>query len=237
MTMFRKILVQAIAIFSIILLLGTGCNKAEEPATYDVWLPKTIKDIFLVQPGTYWVMEEAASGGQYIDSVFVIETIHDTVDIIDPGSHLPFAKKERFRVKCISPFYGYEFDIVTESADLVNDMNRVEPCFFVAIENFNGAGERTARSRIYYYPDVVDGGWNISHAGLTEPKVRIDSVLATYTLRDLAFSNVRKVDTEMDSVQRNTRSVRYITPEAGIIQTKLPDFGIDWFMIRSKIVR
>jgi hypothetical protein len=237
MTMFRKIGVQTVAIVSMMFLFGTGCSKVDEPASYDVWLPQTIKDIFLVQPGTYWIMKEASFGVDYFDSVYVTETIHDTIDIINPGSHQAFAHKDRFIVKCLSSFYGTEFHIISESADLVNDMNRQEPCYFVAIENYNTAGSITARSRIYYYPDVVDQGWSAMGEGLGGAKVQIDSVLTSYTLDGQLFSNVKRVDTELDKTQRDSRSIRYIAPEAGIIQTIVPAYGTNWFMVRNRIVR
>lgn len=227
-----------ILLFAIIclLILSTGCRKTEEPDSYDIWLPERLKEIFLVQPGSYWIMEEIGLNRDYRDSVYVTETILDTVAIIHPGNQEAFALKERFRVKCYSLFYDREFHIVTETADLCQGINQSEPCHFVVIENHKD-GELLNKSRIYYYPDQPDGGWFVQNSGLIEPQLRIEAIIENYKLGELNFPDVRRVDTEADRTHQGTYSIRHITEEAGIIQWELPNFGINWVTVAYKMER
>lgn len=221
---------------SCVLILSTGCRKLEEPESYDIWLPERLKEIFLVQPGSYWIMEEIGLNRDYRDSVYVTETIHDTVAIVHPGNQEAFALKERFRIKCYSLFYGREFHIVTETADLCQGINQHEPCHFVVIENHKD-GKLLNKGRIYYYPDQPDDGWYVQNSGLIEPQLRIDRVIENYSLGELVFPDVRRVDTELDRTHQRTRSIRHIAKEAGIIQWELPNFGINWVTVKYKMER
>lgn len=214
----------------------SGCDKTDEPEDHNVWLPQALKDIFLVKPGTYWIMEEVEYGRNYRDSVYVVSTIHDTVEILHPGSREPFALKERFRVVCYSPFYGAEYHFVTESADFCGTINWQEPCHFIVVEKYF-RGTLQGKSRIYYYPDHPDRGWDVLNSGLAEPQVRITGIIDSLKPANEVFTNVRRVETELDRVLQNTRSVRYISPEAGIVKWEIPAYGVKWVNVRRHIVR
>ncbi len=219
--------------FSGLLVLLPSCEK-EEPETYDIWLPDALKSIFAMKPGTYWVMESANGPQTFRDSVYVTGLEFDTLDILHPGSQLPYAAKDRFRVKCFSLFYGREFHLVSETNDLCNNVNNTEPCFFVRVENYNGQGQVAASSRIYYHPGTVDNGWN---SGTGESKVRVTEVIPSYTINGNTYTQVYRVETDRDPTQQNNRSIRYISPEAGIIQLEVPSINVNWITIRSNIVR
>jgi hypothetical protein len=219
-----------------IAFVASGCRRVAEPESYDIWLPEVFKEIFLVQPGSYWVMHDIGTGQEYRDSVFVIETNHDTVDIIHPGTREPMALKERFEIKMFSPFYGRTYRIASESLDLCGDLNFNEPCHFIVFESYLGE-ESEGKSRIYFYPDNEGDEWGVAQSGLSEPGIRIDSVLAVYTLGENVFHNVRKVTIEHDRSMQNRSSIRYISPEAGIIQWIIPGQGINWIAVRYKMER
>ncbi len=231
-----SILIVSAIILSCLIFKVSGCGKTDEPEDHNVWLPQTLKDIFLVKPGTYWIMEEVGLDRNYRDSVYVVETIHDTVEILHPGSREPFALKERFRVICYSPFYGSEYHFVTESADLCGSINWQEPCHFIVVEKHH-LNSIAGRSRIYYYPDEPDRGWDVRNSGLAEPQVRITSIYSSFKPGNEIFTDVRRVETELDRVLQNTQSIRYISPEAGIVQWEIPAYGVKWVNVRRNIVR
>jgi hypothetical protein len=237
--MHKSIRLSTILLFSIscIVLLSAGCRKTEEPDSYDIWLPERLKEIFLVQPGSYWIMEEIGLNRDYRDSVYVTETILDTVVILHPGSGETFGLKERFRVKYYSLFYGREFHIVTESADICPGVNQFEPCHFLVIENHRDGGLLN-KSRFYYYPDEPDNGWNIVNSGLYEPQFRIAEIIPAYSLKGQVFDQVRKVETERDRTHQNARIIRHIAPAAGgIIQWEQPEINVNWITVDYHLVR
>lgn len=224
---------------SVLLLLGSlllslpSCQKEEEPDTYDIWLPQALKDIFVMKPGTYWVMEAVSGSQTYRDSVYVTEVVFDTLDILHPGSKLPYALKDRFRVKCFSAFYGREFHVVSETSDLCNNVNFSEPCFTVWVENYSQE-QVSAKSKIFYFPGIMDGGWN---SGNGNSQVRIIDIVNEYQAGGIIYKNVWHVEVDKDPTLQNTRSFRHISPEAGIIQWKIPEYDVEWITIRANIVR
>lgn len=234
---FNRLSMPLLFAISCLFILNTGCRKSEDSESYDIWLPERLKEIFLVQPGSYWIMEEIGLNRDYRDSVYVTETIHDTVVILHPGSGEAFALKERFRVKYYSLFYGREFHIVTESADICPGVNQFEPCHFLVIENHREGGLLN-KSRFYYYPDEPDNGWNVVNSGLLEPQIRITDIIQSYTLEDRVYKNVRRVENERDRTHQNSQTVRYIAPEAGgIIQWQQPLINVNWVTVDYQIVR
>ncbi|MDP3462547.1 MAG: hypothetical protein Q8S18_07145 [Bacteroidales bacterium] len=236
MNSFRQITIQFMLATLLLIILVSGCSKTDEPDTYDVWLPEPLKEIFLMQPGTYWIMQEVATGEQYFDSIFVIETILDTIDIISPGSQKAFARKEQFRVKCVSAFYGREFHYVSQSADLCGSLNNSEPCHFVVVENYS-QGNIIASSRIYYYPDQPDEGWSSITSGSGQSKVRITGILDNYTVGEQAYSLVRRVEIDSDPTLQQIKSIRYIAPGYGVIQFEQPEYNTKWITIRKQIIQ
>ena len=219
-----------------IVVIASGCRRVVEPESYDIWLPEIFKEIFLVQPGSYWVMDDIGTGEQYRDSIYVIETNHDTVEIINPGTQEGFALKERFEVKIFSPFYGRVYRIATEALDLCGDLNFNEPCQFVVFESYLN-DELEGRSRIYFHPDNEGDEWSVAQSGLSEPKVRINQIIPSYTLGGNTFHDVREIVVERDRSMQNRPSVRYISLEAGIIQWIIPGQGINWIAVRYNIER
>jgi len=222
----------SLLLLSIIMLALSSCSK-EEPETYDIWLPQELKDIFVMKPGTYWIMEALSGGEVYLDSVFVTELVFDTLDILHPGSKLPYALKDRFRVKCMSSFYGREFHVVSETNDQCRNVNYTAPCYTVWVENYS-QNILNARSKIFYYPAAVDDGWESGNDG---SKVRIIEIKNEYTPKDITFKNVWHVEVDRDPTLQNTRSFRHISAQEGIIQWRIPEFGVEWITIRSQIVR
>jgi hypothetical protein len=236
MNSFRQMTIPSILATVLLIIFVSGCSKTDEPETYDVWLPEQLKETFLMQPGTYWIMQEIATGEQYLDSIFVTETILDTVDIISPGSQQAFARKEQFRVKCMSAFYGREFHFVSRSADLCGSLNNTEPCHFVVVENYS-QGNMTASSRIYYYPDQPDEGWSSVTSGSGQSRVRITGILDNFSVGEQDYSLVRRVEVDVDPTLQQTRTLRYIAPGYGVIQFEQPAYNTRWITIRKQIIQ
>lgn len=224
------------SILFIVLFIFFGCQKSEDPLTYDVLLPQQLKDIFLFQPGTYWVMEQNTGGNVLYDSVYVTETIHDSVDIINPGTQQAHAKKEVFEIRCFSTHYNREFSYVSQSADLCNNLSFREPCHFVVMELYKN-DVVTARSRIYYYPDQIDEGWSTNIGSSDNTLIKIDAVFDNYLIGDKTYAQVKRVLTENDRTSQSKNSIRYFAPGYGLITYTVPDLDTDWKLIRSKIVR
>lgn len=219
-----------------LLFISFGCQKSEAPSTYDILLPQQLKDVFLFQPGTYWIMKQSAGGNTLYDSIYVTETIHDSIDIINPGTQQAYAKKEVFEVRCFSSYYNHDFSYITQSADLCNNLSFHEPCHFVALEQYQN-NQVSKSSRIYYYPDEVDGGWNANSGSNSNYLVKIDAVLDSYSIGGETYAQVRRVLTEKDRTAQNQNSIRFFASGYGLIQYSVPDLDTDWKLIRSKIVR
>lgn len=216
----------------LLLFVSSSCSK-EEPKTYDIWLPQELKDIFVMKPGTYWIMEAFSDNQVYLDSVFVTEMVFDTLDILHPGSQLPYAAKDRFRVKCFSSFYGREFHLVSETNDQCRNVNFTAPCYNIWVENYS-QGILTARSKIFYYPATPDEGWESGNDG---SKVRIIEFKDEYKPKDITFKSVWHIETDKDPTLQNTRSFRHISAAEGIIQWRIPQYNVEWITIRSVIIR
>jgi len=224
------------SILFVLLFVSFGCQKSEELSTYDILLPQQLKDVFLFQSGTYWIMEQNNGGNVLYDSIYVTETLHDSVDIINPGTQQAYAKKEVFNVRCTSTYYKREFSYVSQSADLCNNLSFREPCHFVAMELYKN-DVVTASSRIYYYPDQVDAGWSTHIGSSDNTLVKIDAIFDNYLIGDKTYAQVRQVLTEKDRTSQGKNSIRYFAPGYGLIAYSVPELKTDWKLVRSKIVR
>lgn len=202
----------------------------------DILLPESIKTAFYYSTGTYWIVEEKNTGLFFRDSLYVKSSRIDTVDVLHPGSRQPYARKEVLKTRLVWPFYGMEVEIASESAPLCRERNLSgEPCHFLTMEFFLN-GKSRGKTRMYYYPDEADAGWPVAFSGLIEPQVRIDTVMASYTQDGKTFSDVRRVLIDSDRSFQGTPSVRYISPDAGIIRWLYPAFGTDWQVIRYRVL-
>ncbi len=216
-------------------LMNVSCQK-ESATVGDVLLPEALKTTFFYAPGTYWIVEEKSTGLFFRDSLYVKSSRIDTVDLLHPGSRQPYARKEVLKTRLVWPFYGMEAEIASESAPLCSGKSPMdEPCHFVTLEFFL-EGKSKGKTRMYYYPDKTDAGWPVVLSGLIEPQVRIDTIIATYMQEDHLFSDVRRVVIDSDRSFQGTPSVRYISPGAGIIRWQYPLFGIDWQVIRYRVL-
>jgi len=139
------------------LFLFTACKK-EPKVTTNVWLPQELKDMFLFYPGSYWVFQ--LPGTDYEDSIFVIETILDTIPILHPGSREVIGYKERFSVKYASPFYGQIFEYRSESTDFCKHYGLNEPCHYVARQNYH-ADTVHRRTLLYGLQKTMVPEWNL----------------------------------------------------------------------------
>ncbi|MBK9292053.1 MAG: hypothetical protein IPM52_10575 [Bacteroidetes bacterium] len=203
----------------------------------DTSLPTELKRAFYHLPGSYWILEEQATGAFFRDSVYVLSSRIDTVDVLHPGSREAIARKEVLKVRVAWPFYGMEYEIVSESSSFCPPIGaNKEPCHYLTIEFFH-EGKSKGRTRMYYYPAHPDGGWPVRTSGLDEPLVRIDTVMSSYQQKTLTFQDVGRVVLETDRSFQGTRSVRYISPDAGIIRWQFPLFGIDWQVVRYRVLQ
>ena len=218
----------------VVCLIFWSCSK-DKDVRGDIFLPQDLKTAFYHAPGTYWIIEERATGAYYRDSLFVKSSRLDTVDLLHPGSRMPFARKEVMKVRVAWPFYGLEFELSSESSPACSSRRFDEPCHFVTLEFFLGSQSR-GKSRICYFPAEVDGGWPVVMSGLSEPQVRIDTIISSYVQAGNTFRDVVRVAIDSDRSFQGTPSIRHISPEAGIIRWQYPLYGIDWQVIRYKIV-
>jgi hypothetical protein len=222
----------AVLLFAMIV----SCNKQDELEQFDILLPQALKETFLFGEGSYWIMEETMQSAGFVDSVFVFEALHDTVTVLHPGTRQPYAFKERFRVKLMSSFYGREYHIATESSDYCYSAVLTEPCHFVVMEVY-ADGALQSKSRMYYYPDQPDNGWNVVHSLIEEPKVRITDVINQFVVQGETYENVRRVVIEEDRTFSGVQTIRYIAPGFGIIQWDIPHFGASWELKRHHLIR
>lgn len=219
----------------ILVLLLFSCRK-EVPDTSDIYLPEALKTAFYYSPGTYWIVEEKNTGLFFKDSLYLKSSRIDTVELLHPGSRLPFARKEVLKTRVAWPFYGIEFEIASESAALCSGKTvSGEPCHFVTLEYFS-EGKPVGKTRMFYYPAIADQGWPVRLTGLIEPQVRIDTVFTSYSQAGIVFGDVSRVIIDSDRTFQGTSSVRYISPVAGIIRWQYPLFGTDWQTIRYRVV-
>jgi hypothetical protein len=224
-------------IFVVVLsaLLNVSCHKETVPVG-DVLLPEALKATFYYAPGTYWIVEEKATGLFFRDSLYVKSSRIDTVDVLHPGSRQPYARKEVLKTRLVWPFYGMEAEIASESTPLCSGRSLSgEPCHFLTMEFFLN-GKSRGKTRMYYYPAEADAGWPVVLSGLIEPQVRIDTVISTYDQTGNTFSDVRRVIIDSDRSFQGSPSVRYISPDAGIIRWQYPSFGTDWQVIRYRVL-
>jgi hypothetical protein len=214
-------------------VLLTACKKAPTQEV-DVWIPTALKELFLFYPGTYWVFEELNSGFQ--DSIFVSKTVLDTIPIIHPGSKTVIGQKERFIVTCISPFYGIEFEIATESPDFAYTLGPNAPRHFIAQRHIR-EGKVVLRNLIYFYPEEKGKSHPIENDGLTFQTMKLDSIWPSFTLADNQYTQVRKIQISQDPSLQNQASLRSIAPGVGIIQRKVDAMGWNWVVKRYNVVR
>lgn len=226
-----RIVFLAVILFSFMV----SCDKQDELEQFDIMLPNSLKENFLFGEGSYWIMEEVNQSAGFVDSVYVFEKVHDTVAVLHPGTQQPYAFKERFRVKLRSSFYGREYHIATESSDYCYSTVLTEPCHFVVMEVY-ADGVVQSKSRIYYHPDQPDGGWNVVHSLIEEPKVRITDVFNRYEVLGKNYENVRRVVIEEDRTFSRVQTIRYVAPGFGIIRWDIPQFNANWELKRYHLV-
>ncbi|MFN3530365.1 MAG: hypothetical protein ACK417_10640 [Bacteroidia bacterium] len=215
-----------------LVLLG-ACKKDKPIEDNNVWLPQGLKDQFLFYPGTYWIVKELNTG--FEDSIFVYETVLDTLPIRHPGSRDTIGYKERFRVTILIPFYGQHIEHLSVSADY--EFQRAgHPHHYVNRRMIKNAAV-FRQNNIYFYPEAVKISIPISQFGMDPEQMRFDTIYPTYALLDSVYSNVRAIRLSNDPSLEYQESTRYFAPGIGIIRWVVPKMGWDWVCERYHVVR
>ena len=227
-----RYLISAFLLFSLLLL--NSCKKNTPLADSNVWLPQELKTLFLFYPGTYWVFEELNTG--FEDSIFVTKTVLDTVPILHPGSKEVIGQKERFVVTCISPFYGIEFEIASESPNFCYQLGPGAPCHFIAQRHIRNNAV-SDRSLIYFFPEEVGKAWPTENNGISYETMLIDSIWPSFDLAGNTYSQVRSIQLSLDPTLQYRSSLRRVAPGVGIIQRKVDAMGWNWVVKRYNVVQ
>lgn len=223
---------QLLLISAMVILLPHCSRDDTTTDSLDVWLPDGLKSIFFVGVDSYWVMAGNSFGTPYQDSLYVTKAIHDTVDVIHPGSDEVIGKKEQFEVHYTSIWYGTDYVIRSEALDYCEDGNFHEPCHFVVLEAYRD-GVLRDRERIFFFPANVGDAYTIAQNGLAGAEIRLDTLHQNFTIRDNTFEQVYQMFSDRDFINQKPETVRFIAPGIGIIRWVTAT--IDWEVIRYNI--
>jgi hypothetical protein len=215
------------------LLIFSGCKKDKPIEDNNVWLPQGLKDQFLFYPGSYWIVKELNSG--FEDSIFVWETVLDTLPIRHPGSRDTIGYKERFRVTVLIPFYGQHIEHLSVSSDY-EFQRGTNPHHYVNRRMIkNQAVFR--QNNIYFYPEVLNKSVPINQFGMDVEQMRFDTIYPTYTVMDSIYTDVRMISLTNDPSMEFQPSTRYFAPGIGMVRWVVPRMGWDWNCVRYEVVR
>lgn len=217
-------------IILITLIVVVSCRKDDE-IPYCEEFPndcvdvREVKDYFYFNYGSWWVYEEENSGKR--DSVYVTETSNDPTSVLfetwlyssyDEYSYIYFTKGVRPEVKNNIAKKSVKSTTVYCAKGKPGDYIGEGECFL-------------------FYP--IPNLWSYSYGGvgITNNKVRIDSVFSSYSVLEENYYDVVSVFEEHTIVEESQPTMHYYSPNIGLIKKELLDSNQIWNLVDYHIVK
>lgn len=211
-----------------------ACKKEEDKLASEFPLPTALKSMFYFQPGTYWIYADVH--GEHLDSVYVVSSSLDTVNVYHPGSKELVARKERITTRTASLFFGAHYVYQSDTDERLLWINPNSSAYRIKRTKFSGT-QNLGNTYVTYFPYVANERYEaFQGGGLSYACVTVGAVTELQII-DSILPRAYHVQVDRDRTEQHNLYNLYFVENLGLARFDSPTNPQDWRLVRYRIVQ